>query len=87
MLGQDGNWVTNVRAANGRVTLRHRRAEHCWLIEMPVSQRAPVIKRYLNQVPGARSRIPVDRHASLAAFEAIAQDHPVFRVSDSPPRT
>jgi hypothetical protein len=29
MLGQECNWVKNVRAAKGHVTLRHRRAEQC----------------------------------------------------------
>lgn len=80
MLGQNCNWVKNVRAANGRVTLRHRRAEACLLIEVPVSERAPVIKQYLKQVPGARPHIPVDRHGNLASFDAIAADYPVFRV-------
>lgn len=74
----------NVRAANGRVTLRHRRAEQCWLTEVPVAERAPVIREYLNQVPGARPHIPVDRHAEIEAFEAIAADYPVFQVSGSP---
>ena len=86
MLGPDCNWVKNVRAAHGDVTLRHRRAEHCWLIDVPVAQRAPVVKEYLNQVPGARPHIPVDRHADLSAFEAIAEDYPAFRVSRSPAR-
>lgn len=86
MLGQDCNWVKNVRAANGRVALRHGRNERCWLIEVPVAQRAPVIKQYLNEVPGARPHIPVDRHADLAAFNAVAEYYPVFRVSGSPAR-
>lgn len=84
MLGQNCNWVKNVRAADGRVTLRHGRAEQCWLIEVPVAERAPVIKQYVNQVPGARPHIPVDRHAGLDAFEAVAEDYPVFRVSHHP---
>jgi hypothetical protein len=86
MLGQDCNWVKNVRAAKGSVTLRHGRAERCWLIDVPVAQRAPVIKQYLHQVSGARPHIPVDRHADLRAFESIAADYPVFRVSHTPER-
>jgi hypothetical protein len=82
MLGQDCHWVKNVRAADGRVTLIHRRARACQLVEVPGAMRAPVIKQYLNQVPGARPHIPVDRHADVAAFEAIAADYPVFLVLD-----
>jgi hypothetical protein len=87
MLGERCNWVQNVRAAGGRATLRHGRAVACRLIEMPVSERAPIIKRYLQQVPGARPHIPVDRHAPLAEFEAIAPRYPAFRVVPvRPPR-
>jgi polyisoprenoid-binding protein YceI len=81
MLGEQCNWVQNVRAADGRATLRHRRAVACRLVEVPVSERAPVIKRYLQQVPGARPHIPVDRRAPVADFEAIAPRYPVFRVA------
>jgi F420H(2)-dependent quinone reductase len=84
MLGEQCNWVKNVRAAGGRATLRHRRATACRLAEVPVSDRAPIIKRYLEQVPGARPHIPVDRHAPVADFEAIASRYPVFRVVPRP---
>ena len=60
----------------------------CRLVEVPVSERAPIIKRYLEKVPGARPHIPVDRHAPVADFEAIAPRYPVFRVvSLTRPRT
>jgi hypothetical protein len=45
-----------------------------------VDERAAILKRYLEKVPGARPHIPVDRHAPVADFEAIAQDYPAFRV-------
>ena len=80
MLGERCNWVQNVRAADGWVTLRHRRAVECRLVEVPVSERAPILKRYLDRVPGARPHLPVDRHAPLADFAAIAARYPVFRV-------
>jgi len=88
MLGERCNWVQNVRAAGARATLRRRRAVTCRLTELPVAERAPVIKRYLQQVPGARPHIPVDRHAAVADFEAIAPRYPVFRVTplDGPGR-
>jgi polyisoprenoid-binding protein YceI len=81
MLGERCNWVQNVRAAGGRATLRHGRAVACRLVEVPVSERAPIIKRYLRQVPGARPHIPVDRRAPEADFEPIAKHYPVFRVT------
>ncbi|MEV0428201.1 nitroreductase/quinone reductase family protein [Micromonospora sp. NPDC050495] len=80
MLGEDCNWVRNVRAAGGRATIRHGRARACRLIEVPVAERAPILKRYLQKVPGARPHMPVDRHAPLAEFAAIAPRYPAFRV-------
>jgi hypothetical protein len=81
MLGNDCNWVRNVRAARGQVTLVRRRRVLCVLVEIPVDQRAPIIKRYLNQVPGARPHIPVDRRADVGEFEIIAPDYPVFLIT------
>jgi deazaflavin-dependent oxidoreductase (nitroreductase family) len=80
MLGENCNWVRNVRAAGGMATIRRRRARACHLVEVSVDERAPILKRYLQQVPGARPQLPVDRQAPLAAFEAIAALYPAFRV-------
>jgi deazaflavin-dependent oxidoreductase (nitroreductase family) len=79
MLGEC-NWVRNVRAAEGRATLRRRRARAVRLFEVPVDERAPLIRRYVGRVPGGRAHIPVDRHEPVAAFETIASNYPVFRV-------
>jgi len=84
MLGERCNWVQNVRAAGGRVTLRRRRPVACRLTEVPVAERAPIIRRYLQKVPGARPHIPVCRHAAMADFEAIAPRYPVFLISPAP---
>ena len=81
MLGEDCNWVKNVRAAGGIARLRRGRAVTCKLVEIPPEERAPIIKRYLAQVPGARPHIPVDRRSPLADFAAIAPRYPVFKVT------
>ena len=80
MLGDRCNWVQNVRAADGRVVLRHGRRRICQLVEVPASERPPIIKRYLKMVPGGRPHIPVDRDAPIADFVAISDQYPVFRV-------
>jgi deazaflavin-dependent oxidoreductase (nitroreductase family) len=86
MLGQDTNWVRNVRATKGRVALRHRRREAVHLEAVDPVARAPILRRYLPVAPGARPHIPVDRRAPLAQFEEIAEQYPVFRVrADSLP--
>jgi len=80
MLGEGCNWVQNVRAADGRAVLRRRRAVTCHLAEVPVAERPPIIRRYLEKVPGGRPHIPVSPGAPLAEFEAVAPRYPVFRV-------
>ncbi len=80
MLGEHASWVRNVRAADGRAVLRHRTRELVRLQEVGEDRRAGVLRCYLQRAPGARAHIPLDRHASLAAFEAIAGRYPVFLV-------
>ena len=80
MLGEQCNWVQNVRAAGGRATLRHRRPVACQLVEVPARERPPILRCYLDKVPGARPHIPVSRHAPTADFDAISSRYPVFRV-------
>ena len=80
MLGQQANWVRNVKAAGGHAILRRRGREAVILEEIPVELRAPVLRRYLAVAPGARPHIPVHRRAPLSDFEAIADRYPVFRI-------
>jgi F420H(2)-dependent quinone reductase len=47
MLGQNANWVRNVRAAGGRAVLRHGRRERVRLEEVDPAVRAPILHRYL----------------------------------------
>jgi len=81
MLGRSANWVHNVRAAGGIATLRHGRAEEIRLGEVPVGERAPILKAYLRAAPGARPHIDIDLDAELSDFAEIAPLYPVFRVS------
>ena len=80
MLGQDANWVRNVRAAGGDAALRHGRREEVRLEELVVDRRAPVLKAYLERAPNARAHLPVPKDAPLAEFERVALRFPVFRV-------
>jgi deazaflavin-dependent oxidoreductase (nitroreductase family) len=86
MLGDDVQWVKNVRAAHGKATLHcggYR--EQVRLEETPPDQRAPILRAYLQRAPGARAHIPVDKEAPLADFERIAPAYPVFRVASLAP--
>jgi hypothetical protein len=80
MLGAEVEWVRNVRAAGGNVTLRHGRREEVHLEEVPSDRRAPVLKAYLKRAPGARAHVPIDKDAPLSEFKRVAAQFPVFRV-------
>jgi len=51
MLGEDVNWVQNVRAAGGRAVLRSGGREEVQLEEVPADQRAPILRAYLQRAP------------------------------------
>jgi hypothetical protein len=86
MLGDNAQWVRNVRAAGGKAVLRSGRGEQVLLEEVPVDQRAPILKAYLQLATGARPHIPVNKDAPLAEFEKIAAAFPAFRVSSDKKR-
>jgi deazaflavin-dependent oxidoreductase (nitroreductase family) len=81
MLGDDVAWVRNVRAAGGRAAIRAGRREQVILLEVPPAERAPLLKAFLRVAGGARPHIPVDKDAPLSAFEAVASQYPVFRIT------
>lgn len=83
MLGENVQWVLNVRAAGGKAVLRSGGREDVQLEEVPVYQRAPILKAYLQVADGARPHVPVDQDASVSEFEKIAAQHPVFRLISS----
>ena len=80
MLGENVQWVHNVRASGGRAALHSGGREEIHLQEVAASQRAPILKAYLQRAPGARPHVPVNKDAPLAEFEKIATAFPVFQV-------
>ncbi len=80
MLGDKVDWVRNARAAGGDAVLRHGAAERVRLAEVPVSERAPILRAYLQRAPGARPHFDIGRDAPLDAFAQIAARYPVFRI-------
>jgi hypothetical protein len=80
MLGEEANWVRNIKAAGGKARLRHGMSEQVLLKEVDVSQRAPILKAYLKIAPGARPHIPISKDAPISEFENIVAKYPVFRL-------
>ncbi len=76
----DVGWVKNARVA-GVVTLqRGRRAETLRIVELGPEEAAPVLRRYVTQVPITRPYFDVTPSSELAAFRAESPRHPVFRL-------
>lgn len=84
MLGENTNWVANVRAAGGCAILHHAGHEDVRLVEVEPGRRAPILRSYLRVAWGARAHMPIDRRSNLAAFERIADRYPVFRIDSQP---
>ncbi|MCL4530350.1 MAG: nitroreductase/quinone reductase family protein [Chloroflexi bacterium] len=80
MLGEEANWVQNVKATGGKARLVHGIREQVLLTEVDISQRAPILKAYLQLAPGARPHIPVSKDAPASEFEKITSKYPVFRL-------
>ena len=80
MLGEETNWVRNVRATSGQARLVHGISEQVRLEEVDIRQRAPILKTYLQLAPGARPHIPISKDAPISEFEKIVIKYPIFRM-------
>jgi deazaflavin-dependent oxidoreductase (nitroreductase family) len=79
-------WVRNVRAA-GRAELRlGRRTEPVLLTEVPVEDRLPVLRVYLQRWGWEVGRFVegLTKHSTDAEVMAVAPGMPVFRVTTAP---
>jgi deazaflavin-dependent oxidoreductase (nitroreductase family) len=80
LVGPRCDWVKNARAAGGKAVIRHGKRRRVRLEEVPVEERAPILKTYLKWSLGARAIIEVSHKAPVADFEAVAAKYPVFRI-------
>jgi deazaflavin-dependent oxidoreductase (nitroreductase family) len=78
----NADWVLNARAAGRGILQRGRTEEHVSLVELPVEERAPILR----EVPRLNSRgVPFITRlygvtADPDAFAGLAETCPVFRV-------
>ena len=73
-------WVRNARAAEQVTLTRGRRFENVRILELSAEHAAPVLKKYLTQVPVVRPFFDVAPKSNLRDFVAEALRHPVFRI-------
>jgi hypothetical protein len=80
MLGNESEWVQNLRAAKGAAFIKRGRSRAVVLTEIPVDQRAPILKAWTQVATSGRQHLSVPYDAPVSAFAAIAENHPVFRI-------
>jgi hypothetical protein len=88
----ESEWVRNVRAAAGRVVVGRRTRHGATLIEVPLQERAPVIRAYLlraGRQVGSKAEANEARHyfgvsadPSPEEIRAVVEHYPVFRIDE-----
>jgi deazaflavin-dependent oxidoreductase (nitroreductase family) len=73
-------WVRNARAAEQVTLTRGRRSETVRIVEVSAEDAAPVLEKYLAQVPVVRPFFDVTPTSNLPDFVDEASRHPVFRI-------
>jgi hypothetical protein len=82
----DADWVKNARAAGWGYLGHGRTRERVALVEVPVAERAPILRAFPQAVPAGVSffrrlyDLPPDPAALPEAFAALAPRCPVFRI-------
>jgi F420H(2)-dependent quinone reductase len=80
MLGDDAEWVRNVRAAGGEAFVERVGSRPVRLTEIAPAERAPILKAYCEAATSGRRHLPVPPDAPLSEFAAVADRYPVFRI-------
>jgi hypothetical protein len=81
------DWVKNVHAAGWGVLAQGRKKECVRLIELPVEDRAPILRAFPRLVPGGVQffqrvyDMPKDPALLPEAFAGLADTCPVFRIA------
>ena len=84
------DWVKNARAAGWGILARGRKKERIVLIELPVEQRAPILRAFPREVPHGVQffqrlyGLSKDPAALPDAFATLASQCPVFRIEPAP---
>ncbi len=87
----DADWVQNARAAGWGLLAYGRRRERITLAELPVQERAAILREFPRLVPGGVQffqrvyQLPTDSAALPDAFASLATCATVFRIEQAKP--
>lgn len=84
MLGNVSEWVQTIRATDGNAIIKRGRSRQVKLVEIPVGERAPILKAWCQVATSGRKHLPVPYDAPIADFALVAADYPVFRIDPAP---
>jgi len=73
----EADWVKNVRAAGVGSLTRGKRTEIVTFVELPIPERAPILRAFLAQVPGG---VRFFESPEPDAVVRSASRYPVFRI-------
>jgi deazaflavin-dependent oxidoreductase (nitroreductase family) len=81
--GFDGaDWVKNARAGGRGRLQRGRTVESIALVEVPLEQRAPILRLFAHRIRGGQAFLTVSPDAPHSAFVDAAPRHPTFRIAE-----
>ena len=81
----ESSWVKNVRACGEVSLVRALRRQRYSVTEIGESDRAPILKEYLDRFAVEVQRFfPVVKGSPIAAFETLASRYPVFKLEPLP---
>lgn len=76
----EADWVKNIRVSRWGILVKGKHAERVEVMEVPVGERAPILQAFIQHMPGGRFAFSIGPNEPLAAFEAIASNHPIFQI-------
>jgi hypothetical protein len=82
----NADWPKNLRASGWATLTKGTRAERITTVEVPLAERAPVLRAFIQEHAGAgRGPFDVPPDAPLEQFAAAAERVPMFRIVATEP--
>jgi deazaflavin-dependent oxidoreductase (nitroreductase family) len=82
---ENADWVKNLRASGWGLLTKGQRVERIRVVEVPMEQRAPVLRAFVQERSGGRFAFDLSLDAPLEAFAAAAERYPVFEIVAAEP--
>jgi deazaflavin-dependent oxidoreductase (nitroreductase family) len=73
-------WSRNAIAAGGVAVIKRGKAENVRLVDVPVVERVPIIRKYVRETAIVRAEFGVEPDSPIGEYQKIAEKHPTFRV-------